>query len=136
MTGASYPKVWQDEYGIIRIGWGRGRITLDDMHLAHERHLAVSTEPRPVLVYSDFGDTMNIEWAALDYAASEEVAAITAASALLVRSFVQHHFARLFLWYHNPPYPCRIFRNEADAIDWLATQTDKVKKTGSAVDDH
>lgn len=136
MTGASYPKVWQDEHGIIRIGWGRGKITLDDMHRAHERHLDISDRQQPVLVYSDFGDTMNIDWAALDYAASEEVVAITAASALLVRSFVQHHFARLFLWYNSPPYPCRIFRNEADAIEWLKARTAGAAAAGSTVDDH
>ena len=136
MTGVSYPKVWLDEHGIIRIGWGRGKIKLADMHCAHQRHLAISTLPQPVLVYAECGDTMSIEWAALDYAASQEVAAITSASALLVSSFMQQHFARMFLWYHSPPYPARIFRKETEAIDWLTGCLPADRISGSPINDH
>jgi hypothetical protein len=135
MTGASYPKVWQDQHGIIRIGWGRGKITLDDMHRAHRRHLSISNRPEPVLVYAECGDTMSIDWAALDYAAGPEVSTITAASALLVNSFMQQHIARLFLWYHRPPYPARIFRTEAEAINWLLPYLEDGDRADSTVDD-
>ncbi len=114
-----YPKVWMDEHGIIHVLWGHGTVSLADIRQAVEQHRAISTTPRPVLIYTYAGDAVSMEWDALEFANSPEVVAITAASGLLVQSFMQHHIARMFLWYHKPPYPSQIFRKREDAIDWL-----------------
>ena len=49
----------------------------------------------------------------------EEICAVTSATAIITQSFLSKHLGQLFMWYHKPPYPARLFSSEADAIRWL-----------------
>ncbi|MEH6461682.1 DUF7793 family protein [Chitinimonas sp. JJ19] len=118
MQEAPYPYVWLGEDGILRLDYGRNpRIDLEAIQSALRQHVAISTVPRPVLVKGQGMVTSTAE--AEDYAATPEVMAVTTAVALMQPTTIARIAAKLYLTYRRPPYPCRAFDREADAIDWL-----------------
>ena len=95
-----------------------GRITLAIIQAAHARHLALCPDRTlPVLMLGDH--IGGVDYDAQRFGSSDSVVRTTSALALVVRSFLERHLARLFLMYHRPPFPTRVFDNEAEARDWL-----------------
>jgi hypothetical protein len=60
-----------------------------------------------------------VEYKAQRYLSSPEVCAGISAGAIVVKSFLERHLARMFLIYHRPPYPVQVFSDEANALAWL-----------------
>lgn len=56
---------------------------------------------------------------AAEFAASPTVARTILAAAIAPHGALVRNLARLFIWYHRPPYPVRVFGSEADALVWL-----------------
>jgi hypothetical protein len=119
MSEHVYPKVSQDEDGIIHIVWGRGKVTVDDLKKALAIHRSISTGRSPITVSAEGGSYVEMDWNALEFSRSDEVCAVTLCSALIVQSSIQEHVARLFLWYHKPAYPARVFKSIEEARPWL-----------------
>ena len=113
------PKVWLGEDGILRIQYPTNfNLTLDAMELVHQRHLELTVQPCPLLVYAD--TVAAAEYEAQQFASREEVAALISGMGIIVKSAFTRAISDLFMRFHKPPYPTRIFRDEQPALDWLA----------------
>ncbi len=113
------PRVWMDLHGVLRVDYGfHASITLDLVRKAHRLHQAIAAGRRvPVLVLGH--GILDVEWEAYRFAQRPEVGAITAAVALLATTPLERHLAQLFLLYHRPAHPVRVFREDRAAVDWL-----------------
>jgi hypothetical protein len=112
------PKVWLGDDGILRIEYPENfHLTLDAMHYANQRHREISTEKRPVLVYAD--SVASADYDAQQFASSDAAIELTRCLAIIVKSVFTRAMADLFMRFHKPPYPTRIFTREQDAMDWL-----------------
>jgi len=113
------PKVTLGDEGILTIDFSRyDRITLASMYYAHAQHVALCLDGKiPVLIKG--AGIASVEYKAQRYLSSPEVCAGVSAGAIVVKSFLERHLARMFLTYHRPPYPVQVFSDEADALAWL-----------------
>lgn len=118
-TPPGMPRVTRTADGVLRFDYSPcASITLQAVEYALARHGTLAPGRRsPVLLLG--GRVANVEHAAQRFASAPEVCAVTAALGLVARSFLEHHLARMFLLYHRPPYPARVFRNEDEALAWL-----------------
>ena len=105
--------------GVLRIDFSQyDRITLASVQYAHARHVALCPDRRvPVLFKGK--RVASVEYKAQRYLSSPEVSAGISAGAVVVKSFLERHLARMFLIYHRPPYPVQVFSDEVDALTWL-----------------
>ena len=115
---AGEARVWLDEDGILHVQYPQDfNLTLDVMERVHERRLEVTGEPCPVLVYAD--TVASAEYEAQQFASREDVAALVLGMAIIVKSVFTRAMADLFMRFHKPPYPVRLFKNEESAMLWL-----------------
>jgi len=115
---AGEARVWLDEDGILHVRYPQDfNLTLDVMERVHERRLEVTSEPCPVLVYAD--TVASAEYEAQQFASREDVAELVIGMAIIVKSVFTRAMAELFMRFHKPPYPVRLFRNEESAMLWL-----------------
>ncbi|HJW81610.1 MAG TPA: STAS/SEC14 domain-containing protein [Acidiferrobacterales bacterium] len=105
--------------GIVQIDYSPcDRITFATAQYANARHRELSPGRKtPVLLTG--GRVGNVEYRAQRHASSPEVCDVTAAVAVVTRSFLERHLAKMFLMYHRPPYPTRVFSAEPEARAWL-----------------
>lgn len=86
-------------------------------HTHHAQQRLAPGRVMPVLIRA--GNVLHADRAALDYAVSEPVVACIRCVAVIEVGFMIRHLARMFVWYHRPPYRVSLFANESDALDWL-----------------
>lgn len=86
-------------------------------HIHHTQQRLAPGRVLPVLIKSE--NVLHADRAALDYVVSEPVAACVRCVAVVEVGFMIRHIARMFIWYHRPPYRVSLFKNESDALDWL-----------------
>ncbi len=105
--------------GVVRVDYGPcDRITLAAVRYVHDWRMANGPRHKiPALLVG--GRVGSVDYQAQRFASSSEVCAATSAVAFVVQSFLERHLARLFLMYHHPPYPTRVFEDEAMARAWL-----------------
>jgi len=113
------PTVTLGDDGILRVDFSRyDRITLGSMQYAHAQHIALCPNGKiPVLTKG--AGIASVEYKAQRFLSSPEVGAGVSAGAIVVKSFLERHLARMFLTYHRPFYPVQVFSNEDDALAWL-----------------
>jgi hypothetical protein len=112
------PKVWLGEDGILRVQYPQNcNLTLEVMELAHQRRLELTVEPRPLLVYAD--TVASAEYEAQQFASRQDVAALISGMGIIVKSVFTRAMSDIFMRFHKPPYPTRIFRDEQPALEWL-----------------
>ncbi len=117
----SAPRVWQLDNGIICIDFGlNGRVSFDTAFAANEAHRQISLEPAPVLILAK--KILSAEYEAQRYASTERVCEVVSAMAIVLESFLARHLGNMFIAYHRPPYPTRLFKSEAVATRWLLEQ--------------
>lgn len=113
-------RVWLGEDGIVRIQYPQDfNLTLQVMQAVNQQHRRLSTDKRPVLVYAE--SVASAEYEAQQFASTEQAIEITACLAIIVRSFFTRAMAELFMRFHKPPYPTRVFNDEEAALAWLET---------------
>jgi hypothetical protein len=113
------PTVILGDDGILHIDFSQyDRITLASIQYIHARHVALCPD-RKIPVLFKGKAVASVEYKAQRYLSSPEVSAGISAGAIVVKSFLERHLARMFLVYHRPPYPVQVFSDEADALDWL-----------------
>jgi len=107
------------EDGIMVVDFRRcERLTLSILEAAHAWHLELCPDRKvPVLMRGDH--VSSADYAAQRFGSSPSVCRVFAAMALVVSSFLERHLARMFLMYHQPPYPTRVFDDEETARNWL-----------------
>lgn len=113
------PIVTLEAHGIVRVDFTLcDAISLEAMQRSYAQHLALCPGRKsPVLFVG--GRVAAVEYKAQRFASSPEICALTAVAALVPRSFLERHLARMFLLYHRPPYPVQVFGNENEARSWL-----------------
>lgn len=112
-------RVSRDGQGVLLLDYSQcNAITLEmaERVLVLHRKLAAARKS-PLLLLG--GRVGHVEYAAQRFASSPQVVALTAALAIVVESFLTRHLARMFLVYHRPPYPVRVFGNSDEARAWL-----------------
>jgi hypothetical protein len=117
--GEMTPDVTLGSDGILRIDYSRfDCITLASIECARALHAALCPNRKvPVLLQGK--GVGSVEYKAQRYLSSPEVCAGISAGAVVVKSFLERHLARMFLIYHRPPYPVQVFSDEAVALAWL-----------------
>lgn len=113
------PLVTLAEDGILHVDFSQyDRITLASLQYVHTEHAVLCPGQKiPVLVKGK--SVGSVDYAAQRYLSTPEVCGGIAAGAIVVKSFLERHLARMFLIYHRPPYPVQVFSDEMDAISWL-----------------
>ncbi len=112
------PKVWLGDDGILRVQYPQNcNLTLDIMELVHQRRLEITAEPCPLLVYAD--SVASAEYEAQQFASRQDVAALISGMGIIVKSAFTRAMSDLFMRFHKPPYPTRVFRDELPALEWL-----------------
>jgi len=95
------------------------RVTLPIIEAAHARHLALCPDRKvPLLLRGHH--VGSLDYQAQRFGSSPSVQRVVAAMGIVVHSFFERHLARLFIMYHRPPYPVRLFDDEAMARKWLS----------------
>lgn len=130
MTDAE-ARVWLGEDGIVRIQYPQNfNLTLQVMQVVNQQHRQITTDKRPVLVYAE--SVASAEYEAQQFASTEQAIELTACLAIIVKSFFTRAMAELFMKFHKPPYPTRVFNHEKAALAWLETfLPDKAGVSGS-----
>lgn len=113
------PGVWLGDDGILRVRYPPNcHLTLDVVEKVHRRHLDITRTPCPLLVYAE--SVASAEYDAQQFSSRDEVAAVVRAMGIIVKSAFTRAMAELFMRFHRPPYPTRVFRDEQAALEWLA----------------
>jgi len=124
-----YPdaKIWLEEDGIVRIKYPDNcHITMDVMESIYRQHVEITTDKRPIL--ADCGSVASLDYDAQQFVSTDKAAALTTALAAVVKSPFTRAMGEMFMMFHKPPYPTRIFQHKEDALEWLKTfLTDETK---------
>ncbi|GMQ89149.1 MAG: hypothetical protein BMS9Abin09_0607 [Gammaproteobacteria bacterium] len=116
----SDPRVWLGEDGIVRIEYPQDfNLTLQIMQAVNQQHRQITTDKRPVLVYAE--SVASAEYEAQQFASTEQAIELTTCLAIIVKSFFTRAMGELFMKFHKPPYPTRVFNSEENALAWLET---------------
>jgi hypothetical protein len=112
------PSVWMGGDGILRVRYPQNcHLTLELMEKVHQLRLALCRERCALLVYAE--SVASAEYEAQQFASREDVAPLVDAMAIIVKSVFTRAMAELFMRFHKPPYPTRIFTDERAALEWL-----------------
>jgi len=117
-----YPdaRIWLEEDGIVRIKYPKNfHMTLDAMESVYQQHLQITTDKRPMLV--DAASVASSDYDAQQFVSSDKAAALVSALAIVVKSAFTRAMGKVFMMFHKPPYPTRMFYHEEDALEWLKT---------------
>jgi len=118
--GYSHAKIWLDEDGIVRIKYPDNfHITMEVMESVFEQHLQITTDKRPIL--ADCASVASVDYDAQQFVSNDEPVALTSALAVVVKSAFTRAMGEMFMMFHKPPYPTRMFQNKEDALEWLKT---------------
>ena len=112
------PKVWLGKDGILRVQFPQVfNLTLEVMELVHRKRLELMATPCPLLIYAD--TVASAEYEAQQFASREDVAELITVMGIIVRSVFTRAMSEIFMRFHRPPYPTRIFKDEQPALEWL-----------------
>lgn len=112
------PQVWLSEEGILKVRYPANfQLTLAGMEEVHRQRMEITSVPLPLLVYAE--SVASAEYEAQQFASREDVAVLVTAMAIIVKSAFTRAMAELFMRFHRPPYPTRVFRDEQPALTWL-----------------
>lgn len=96
----------------------------DDARAVREAHARLAPYGGPVLI--DARAVRSLSRAAMEEGATRDLG--IECMAILVESAVSVVLANVFFFLVRPPYPTRMFRDEADARSWLASK--RTRKAG------
>jgi hypothetical protein len=118
--GYSGARIWLEEDGIVRIKYPDDfHITMDVMESVFQQHLQITTDKRPIL--ADAKSVASVDYDAQQFVSTDKVAALTTALAVVAKSAFTRAMGEMFMMFHKPPYPMRIFQHQEDALEWLRT---------------
>jgi len=113
-------KIWLQENGIVRIEYPENfHMTLDVMESVYQQHLQITTDQRPILC--DAASVALSDYDAQQFVSTDKAAALTRVLAIVVKSAFTRAMAEMFMMFHKPPFPTRIFKCNEDALEWLQT---------------
>ena len=114
-------RVIREDGGVIAVRWSAGvDVDITDIEGVLDAELSLLQEARGrVLV--DSRPVRSMTRAAQRRTAEHEIAAHTAAVAILIDGPVSRMLGNFFLSVSRPAYPTRLFADEASALAWLET---------------
>lgn len=125
------PRIWLGDDGILRIRYPQNfDLTLEVMKQVHKKRLDVVDTPCPLMVYAE--SVASAEYEAQQFASREDVAALVIAMAIIVKSVFTRAMADLFMRFHKPPYPTKVFKDEEAALAWLVQYLPEDKASSGA----
>ncbi|MCO6414380.1 MAG: hypothetical protein J5I92_16720 [Thiogranum sp.] len=111
-------RIWLGDDGVVRIVYPQDfELTLEVMQTVYQQHIAITTDKRPLLVYAE--SIASAEYEAQQFASRGEVVELVSGMAIIVKSVFTRAMADLFMKFHRPPYPTRVFTDENAALRWL-----------------
>ena len=120
------PRIWLGDDGILRIRYPQNfDLTLEVMEQVHRNRLEIIDTPCPLLVYAE--SVASAEYEAQQFASREDVAALVVAMGIIVKSLFTRAMSELFMRFHKPPYPTKIFKDEQTALAWLTQYLPEAK---------
>ncbi|MCG8435088.1 MAG: hypothetical protein MJA83_13760 [Gammaproteobacteria bacterium] len=115
---AHLPTVWLDDDGIIHEQYGQyAEITVDSIARSMSLIRRLTDRKAPILIHGL--SVLDVQKEVEICASHPKVIDVTSALGILVGSFMSEYVAQMFIWYHRPPYPCKIFHSEEQASNWL-----------------
>ncbi|MCG8434307.1 MAG: hypothetical protein MJA83_09780 [Gammaproteobacteria bacterium] len=100
----------------IRVGT-HGRFSVQDMDEIQQERIKLYKQAHAVLL--EIRSAQGYELDAIRFLWREEVKNITTALAVVTTNFLTVYGAKLFLAYHKPPFPAKLFDNSDIALQWL-----------------
>ena len=119
MIVTSLAKVWIGDHGIGHVTFLPDTTITLTAAREYIEAAARLCKGKSVPVLIDIRNVRSGDREARQYLASEEVARITKASAVLVSSPVTRILGNFFKGLNKPPYPVELFTSESDALEWL-----------------
>lgn len=113
------PRVWIDREGIVWVDYGFHAVLTEALVREAYRQGRILTGRRRAAVLIKGHNILEVEWEAYRFARCPEVSEATSAMALLVTTPLERYLAKIFLLYHRPAHPVRVFSNQEAAIAWL-----------------
>ncbi len=120
MVELSVADVWVNEGGVIWMRFKPCEVhTLEDAIAVVETHNTLAGEtPAPVI--ADIREvSVGADRQAREYYVSEESSRLKLGMAMLVKSPMQRMLGNVFFRINRPPYPSKMFSDEAKALVWL-----------------
>ena len=110
--------VYRDNDGIVVFDYGTQIIDIEGAKRSNKLHRALKpVGPEPIMIIGESARGVRSE--IVDYASSDEVVEITAASALVAKSKVAEVIGNVYMTFQKNPYPTRLFTDETKARAWL-----------------
>ncbi len=119
MTSESY-RMWQDDEGIVHLEYVQGAVlNLEIARRSVAQMLELTGRGKAPLLVDHRGIKFSDRESRSYYATSPQANNATTGVALLVGSLMNSTLASFFLFFNKPPFPCRIFTSEEEALAWL-----------------
>ncbi len=117
-TGSA-PEIRVENDVVVHDLTGISHLSLELMRtLYRQRVRTVGKSPKPIAIIAS--DVLTVDFEVQIYASNPLVQASTQAVAVVGDSFMLKHLTSMFLSYHAPVYPVRLFSYLNDAMQWLS----------------
>ncbi|MBE0483240.1 MAG: hypothetical protein IBX52_07025 [Bacterioplanes sp.] len=122
VTSARKPTTWIGSDGVIYHDLtGFSRLSLELVKYLYSQRLRLSAKgPHRVVVLAP--DILTVEFEVQLFASNPAMLRSVAAMAIVGQAFMVRHLTSMFLSYHAPGYPVRLFDSIHDATEWLQGQ--------------
>jgi hypothetical protein len=119
-TGAgAAPEIRVENDIVVHDLSGISHLSLELMRTLYKQRVhRVGKSPKSVAIIAS--DVLTVDFEVQIYASNPLVQASTQAVAVIGDSFMLQHLTSMFLSYHAPSYPVRLFGNIGDAMRWLS----------------
>lgn len=116
-------KVWLGAEGVLRVDLAStSNLTIEILELSNKLHMDVYPGRLPILLKGP--RVSRVGYDVQRFAAGSRISENTAALGIVTESLIAKHLAQMFMWYHSPPYPVKLFSDETAAIRWLKRYTE------------
>ena len=118
-TGAgAAPEIRVENNTVVHDLSGISHLSLELMRTLYKQRVhKVGKSPKSVVIIAS--DVLTVDFEVQIYASNPLVQASTLAVAVIGDSFMLQHLTSMFLSYHAPSYPVRLFGHIDDAMQWL-----------------
>ncbi len=122
------PVSWLTEDGILCHDLtGYRHLSMDLIRYLSRQHVLL-TDGRPARVMVLADDLLTVDFEVQLFASRAWVSKLIASLAVVCHSFVIQHLTSMFISYHAPSYPVRVFTCRQEAEDWSRSVTEPDKR--------
>jgi hypothetical protein len=111
-------EVWK-ENGIMHVVYRKDTIITLEVAMKSVASRLEITDDVSFPMYIDSTDIKYFHKDAREYLSKGDAMKYVKAGAFLIKGKVQKILTNYFLFFYNPPVPCKMFTNREEAIEWL-----------------